>query len=188
MIDNYDSFTYNLVQYLMCLGTEVIVRRNNSITLKEIELMHPDMLVISPGPGSPDGAGICIETVKKFKGVFPILGVCLGHQIIGQVFGAEIVQAEAPVHGKVHSVFHTGKGLFRNLPNPLNVTRYHSLVIKKENMPESLEVTAETSKGEVMAIRHKQYLIEGVQFHPEALLTEFGMDMLKNFLEEARLH
>lgn len=186
MIDNYDSFTYNLVQYLKCLNEDVLVYRNDEISLEEIEKLNPDMIVLSPGPCTPKEAGICRDVVSTFKGQFPILGICLGHQTIGDVFGSNIIRAKEPVHGKVHPIKHKGNGVFKNLPNPLKVTRYHSLVIERETLPNCLEITAETADGEIMGIRHKDYLIEGVQFHPEAILTERGMDILQNFLDEAK--
>ncbi len=186
MIDNYDSFTYNLVQYLKQLGEEVLVKRNDCVTIDEVEKMHPSMIVISPGPRTPAEAGLSKKIVEVFKGRIPILGICLGHQTIGSVFGADIVKALAPVHGKVHLIKHTNKGVFKGLENPLNVTRYHSLIVKKENLPECLEITAWTDDGEIMGLLHKDYLIESVQFHPEAILTEHGMDMLENFLLRAK--
>lgn len=186
MIDNYDSFTYNLVQYLKYLNEDVLVYRNDEISLEEIEKLNPDMIVLSPGPCTPKEAGICRDVVSTFKGQFPILGICLGHQTIGDVFGSNIIRAKEPVHGKVHPIKHKGNGVFKNLPNPLKVTRYHSLVIERETLPNCLEITAETADGEIMGIRHKDYLIEGVQFHPEAILTERGMDILQNFLDEAK--
>ncbi|MCC5911805.1 MAG: aminodeoxychorismate/anthranilate synthase component II [Clostridiaceae bacterium] len=186
MIDNYDSFTYNLTQYLLCLKEEVQVYRNDCITLSEIEDLNPDIIVLSPGPCTPNEAGICIEVVEKFKGKIPILGICLGHQTIGQVFGAKVVRALEPVHGKVHPIQHTDQGVFEGLNNPLKVTRYHSLVIDRSTLPECFEITAETSEGEIMGIKHKKYMIEGVQFHPEAILTEMGMELLNNFLLRAK--
>lgn len=186
MVDNYDSFTYNLVQYLKQLGEEVIVRRNDCVTIDEIEKMNLSMIVISPGPRTPDEAGLSKEIVNVFKGSIPILGICLGHQTIGRVFGADIVKAIAPVHGKVHPVSHLDKGVFEGLKNPLYVTRYHSLVVKKDTVPDCFEITAWTNDGEIMGLLHKEYLIESVQFHPEAILTEHGMDMLKNFLLRAK--
>ncbi|MCC0631002.1 aminodeoxychorismate/anthranilate synthase component II [Clostridioides sp. ZZV15-6388] len=186
MIDNYDSFVYNLVQYIEELGETVIVKRNNEITLRGIEELNPEVIVLSPGPCSPKEAGICIDIVEYFKGKKPILGICLGHQTIGYVFGGNIIKAQQPVHGKVYSINHINKGVFSGLKNPLNVTRYHSLIIDSDTVPEELEVTATTNKGEVMGIRHKKYLIEGVQFHPEAILSEYGHEMLKNFIKEAR--
>lgn len=184
MIDNYDSFTYNLVQYLQMLKQELVVRRNDSITLADIEAMKPDIIVISPGPCSPDQAGISLSLVEEFKGKIPILGICLGHQTIGQAFGAKVVKAAEPVHGKVHEILHKDKGVFQGLHNPLKVTRYHSLVLEKETLPSCLEVTAETKAGEIMGIRHKAYAIEGVQFHPEAILTEQGLELLSNFISK----
>jgi para-aminobenzoate synthetase component 2 len=186
MIDNYDSFTYNLVQYLKCLKEDVLVYRNDSISLEKIEKLNPDMIVLSPGPCTPNEAGICKNVVSAFKGKFPILGICLGHQTIGDVFGCNIIRAKEPVHGKVHPITHIGKGVFKNLPSPLKVTRYHSLVIERESIPDCLEITAETADGEIMGVRHKDYIIEGVQFHPEAVLTESGMNILQNFLNEAK--
>lgn len=184
MIDNYDSFTYNLVQYLQMLKQELLVKRNDSISLVEIEELQPDIIVISPGPCTPDQAGISLSLVEAFKGKIPILGICLGHQTIGQVFGAKVVKAAEPVHGKVHEIMHKDKGVFKGLNNPLKVTRYHSLVLDRNSLPACLEVTAETKTGEVMGIMHKEYAIEGVQFHPEAFLTEQGMELLNNFIDK----
>ncbi|EQE54841.1 glutamine amidotransferase of anthranilate synthase/aminodeoxychorismate synthase family protein [Clostridioides difficile P20] len=186
MIDNYDSFVYNLVQYIEELGETVVVKRNNEIKISDIEELNPEVIVLSPGPCSPKEAGICIDIVEHFKGKKPILGICLGHQTIGHVFGGDIIKAQQPVHGKVYSINHTNKGVFRGLKNPLNVTRYHSLIIDSNTVPKELEITAITDKGEIMGIRHKKYLIEGVQFHPEAILSEYGHEMLKNFITEAR--
>ena len=186
MIDNYDSFVYNLVQYIGELGEEIEIRRNNEISIEEIEKLNPEMIVLSPGPCSPTEAGICIDVVNHFKGKKPILGICLGHQTIGHVFGGQVVKALEPVHGKVHSINHNNKGVFKDLNNPLNVTRYHSLVVSKENLPEELEITALTKEGEIMGLRHKNYHIEGVQFHPEAILSEQGHEVLRNFIKEAR--
>ncbi|ENY8713941.1 aminodeoxychorismate/anthranilate synthase component II [Clostridioides difficile] len=186
MIDNYDSFVYNLVQYIEELGETVVVKRNNEIKISDIEELNPEVIVLSPGPCSPKEAGICIDIVEHFKGKKPILGICLGHQTIGYVFGGDIIKAQQPVHGKVYSINHTNKGVFRGLKNPLNVTRYHSLIIDSNTVPKELEITAITDKGEIMGIRHKKYLIEGVQFHPEAILSEYGHEMLENFITEAR--
>ncbi|HSQ89063.1 aminodeoxychorismate/anthranilate synthase component II [Romboutsia sp.] len=186
MIDNYDSFVYNLVQYIGELGEDVLVKRNNEVSLKEIEELDPEIIVLSPGPCSPKEAGICIDVVNKFKGKKPILGICLGHQTIGHVFGGDVVKATKPVHGKVHSIKHNNKGVFKELNNPLNVTRYHSLVVDLESLPDDLEVTALTKENEIMGIRHKKYLIEGVQFHPEAILSEQGHEILRNFIKQAR--
>lgn len=186
MIDNYDSFVYNLVQYFEELDEEIIVKRNDEITIDDIKTLNPEIIVLSPGPCSPTEAGICIEAVENFKGKIPILGICLGHQTIGQVFGSKIVKAIEPVHGKVHSITHDGKGVFTNIKNPLNVTRYHSLVVDTETLSDELEITAKTKEGEIMGLRHKKYMIEGVQFHPEAVLTECGHELLRNFITLAR--
>lgn len=183
-IDNYDSFTYNIVQYFAELGQEVAVRRNDDITLEEIEALNPQYLVIGPGPCSPKEAGISVAAMRHFAGRLPIMGVCLGHQTIGEAFGGRIVRAKTLMHGKVSPVSHSGKGMFKGLPNPVTCTRYHSLVIERGTLPECLEVTAWTEDGEIMGVRHKEYAVEGVQFHPEALLTEYGHDMLNNFLIE----
>ncbi|MGL5348399.1 MAG: anthranilate synthase component II [Peptostreptococcaceae bacterium] len=186
MIDNYDSFVYNLVQYIGELGEEIVVKRNDEITVKEIEKLNPEIIVLSPGPCSPVEAGVCIEVVNYFKGKKPILGICLGHQTIGHVFGGNVIKAIRPVHGKVNSIKHTNIGVFKKLNNPLNVTRYHSLVIDNNNLPDDLEITAITDENEIMGIRHKKYHIEGVQFHPEAILSEQGHEILRNFINEAR--
>ncbi|MCX7178064.1 MAG: aminodeoxychorismate/anthranilate synthase component II [Proteobacteria bacterium] len=183
MIDNYDSFTYNLVQYFGELGEEVRVYRNDAITLKEIAAMAPARIVISPGPCSPDEAGISVATIKEFAGRIPILGVCLGHQSIGAAFGGAIVHARQLMHGKTSAVHHGGAGVFRGLPNPLRVTRYHSLAIARATLPECLEVTAWTDDQEIMGVRHKTLAVEGVQFHPESILSERGHDLLDNFLK-----
>lgn len=186
MIDNYDSFVYNLVQYLGQLNEEVIIKRNDEISIEEIENLNPEMILLSPGPCSPNESGICIDIVNHFKGKKPIFGICLGHQTIGHVFGANIIKAIRPVHGKVNSIRHNNIGVFENLNNPLKVTRYHSLIIDNNNLPKDLEITALTDENEIMGIRHKKYLIEGVQFHPEAILSEQGHDILRNFLKQAR--
>jgi len=186
VIDNYDSFTYNLVQYVRQLDDEVIVKRNDSITINEIEALAPMMILISPGPCTPAEAGISLAVVQKFKGSIPILGICLGHQTIASAFGAKIVRAIRPVHGKVHSINHSNKGVFEGLKNPLSVTRYHSLVVDKASVPEVLEITAWTEEGEIMGLLHREALIEAVQFHPEAILTEHGLDMLRNFIGRVR--
>jgi anthranilate synthase component 2 len=189
MIDNYDSFTYNLVQYLGELGEDVRVFRNDEITVGEIERLAPDHIVISPGPCTPAEAGVSVETVKTFAGRIPILGVCLGHQSIGQAFGGRIVHAHEIMHGKTSQIFHRDEGVFAGLPDPLEATRYHSLVIEKETLPDCLEITAWTVDGsdgidEIMGVRHRELAVEGVQFHPESILTEHGHDMLRNFLRE----
>lgn len=185
MIDNFDSFTYNLVQYLMQLGREVKVARNNALTLADIRAMNPDMIVLSPGPKTPQEAGICLSVVQELQDEFPILGICLGHQTIGQAFGGSVQKGLEPVHGKVHPIRHRDTGVFKGLKNPIQVTRYHSLVVDRETLPDCLEITAETLEGEIMGLRHKDKLIEGVQFHPEAILTENGLEMLANFLRLA---
>ena len=182
VIDNYDSFTYNLVQYLGELGAGVLVRRNDRITLDEIEDLRPERIVLSPGPCTPAQAGICVPLILRFAGQFPILGVCLGHQSIGVAFGGDVVRNDRIMHGKTSWIHHQDQGVFRGLPNPFEATRYHSLVIRRETMPECLEITAETAEGEVMGVRHRKYPVEGVQFHPESVLTQNGKDLLKNFL------
>ena len=184
MIDNYDSFTYNLVQYFGELGQEVKVFRNDAISLSEIARLNPDYLVISPGPCAPAQAGISLAAIREFAGKIPLLGVCLGHQSIGEAFGGRVVHAKKLMHGKVSPVHHNNVGMFRNLPNPVTCTRYHSLAVERETLPECLEITAWTEDGEIMGMRHKMLAVEGVQFHPESILTEHGHDMLKNFLEE----
>lgn len=186
MIDNYDSFVYNLVQYLKMLKEDVVVVRNDEISIKDIRAMNPQIIVISPGPCTPNEAGISLDVVRELKGEYPILGICLGHQTIGMAFGANVVKATMPIHGKVYPINHGDKGVFSNLPNPLKVTRYHSLIVEKESVPDCLEITAETEAGEIMGFKHKEYLIEGVQFHPEAVLTECGLELLGNFLIEAK--
>ena len=185
MIDNYDSFTYNLVQYFGELGEDVKVFRNDAITLKEIAAMKPARIVVSPGPCSPAEAGISVAAIKEFAGKIPLLGVCLGHQGIGAAFGGEIVHARQLMHGKTSPVTHAGLGVFAGLPNPLTVTRYHSLAIRRETLPACLDVTAWTEDGEIMGVRHRELNVEGVQFHPESILTECGHELLKNFLKGA---
>lgn len=182
MIDNYDSFTYNIVQYLGELGEDVRVFRNDKITIREIEDMAPERIVISPGPCTPREAGISVEVIRHFAGKVPILGVCLGHQSIGAAFGGEIIRAPRLMHGKTSMIYHDGKTIFEALPNPFEATRYHSLIIKKETLPECLEITALTDQGEIMGVRHREFVIEGVQFHPESILTKVGKDLLRNFL------
>ena len=189
MIDNYDSFTYNLVQYFGELGQEVCVYRNDEISISEIETLKPNHIVISPGPCTPNEAGISLDLIEKMAGKFPFLGVCLGFQAIVQVFGGNIIGAQKIMHGKVSPIHHTGKGVFKNLKNPLNATRYHSLVAEKPTLPDCFEVTAWTNKEngdieEIMGVRHKSYNIEGVQFHPESILTEHGHQMLNTFLQD----
>ncbi|RAU95936.1 aminodeoxychorismate/anthranilate synthase component II [Paenibacillus sp. YN15] len=182
VIDNYDSFTYNLVQYLGELGKEVQVRRNDEIDLEGIAALKPDHILISPGPCTPNEAGISLALIERFKGEIPILGVCLGHQSIGQAFGGDVIRAERLMHGKTSEIHHDGKGVFRDLPNPFTATRYHSLIVKRETLPDCLEITAWTEEGEIMGLRHKEYAIEGVQFHPESIITQNGHKMLANFL------
>lgn len=186
MIDNYDSFTYNLVHYLGELGEKVLVFRNDKITLEEVGKLNPDMVVVSPGPCTPKEAGISVDLIKEFAGRIPILGVCLGHQSIGYAFGGNIVRAQRLLHGKTSQIYHDGRGVYEDVPNPFEATRYHSLLIEKKSLPNKLEVTAWTDEGEIMGVRHKEYLIEGVQFHPESILTRHGKDILKNFIKIAR--
>ena len=183
MIDNYDSFTYNLVQYLGELGEEVRTFRNDQVTLQEIEAMRPDRIMLSPGPCTPDEAGISLSVIEHFKGQVPIMGVCLGHQTIGQAFGGDVVHAKSIMHGKTSSIRHINRGVFKDIPNPFTVTRYHSLVIERKTLPACLEVTAWTDDYQIMGVRHRELAIEGVQFHPESILTEHGHALLKNFLE-----
>lgn len=182
MIDNYDSFTYNLVQYLGEMGEELKVFRNDRITCDEIAAIKPDYLMISPGPCTPNEAGISLEVIQRFAGVIPIFGVCLGHQSIAQVFGGNVIRAERLMHGKTSRINHDGRTIFNGIPSPYKATRYHSLIVERESIPDCFEISAETDKGEIMAIRHKDYPIEGVQFHPESITTEYGKLLLKNFL------
>ena len=182
MIDNYDSFTYNLVQYLGELGQVIKVHRNDQVTVDEVVREKPEKIVISPGPCTPNEAGVSNEVLRRFAGKVPILGVCLGHQCIGHVFGGEIVRAARLMHGKTSMIQHDGKTIFKDLPNPFEATRYHSLIIKRETLPQCLEVTAETDQGEIMGVRHNDHQVEGVQFHPESILTQAGKDLLRNFL------
>lgn len=184
VIDNYDSFTYNLVQYLGELGEEVTVRRNDEIGIQEIERMAPDHILISPGPCTPNEAGISLELIDHFKGKIPIFGVCLGHQAIGQAFGGKVVRAERLMHGKTSPIQHRGTSVFQGMESPFTATRYHSLIVERESLPDCLEVTAETAEGEIMGLRHKEYPIEGVQFHPESIITDHGHTMLRNFLNQ----
>jgi anthranilate synthase component 2 len=183
MIDNYDSFTYNLVQYFGELGEDVHTYRNDEITLEKIAVLKPDRICISPGPCTPNEAGVSVPLLKNFAGKLPILGVCLGHQSIGAAFGGKIIRAQQVMHGKTSVIQHTGLGVFKNIPNPYTVIRYHSLAIERSSLPDCLEVTAWTEDGEIMAVRHKEFAIEGVQFHPESILSEHGHALLKNFLE-----
>lgn len=185
MIDNYDSFTYNLVHYLGEIGEKVVVFRNDKITLEEAGKLNPDMIVVSPGPCTPKEAGVSVDLIKEFAGRTPILGVCLGHQSIGYAFGGNIVRAKSLLHGKTSQIYHDGKRIYESIPNPFEATRYHSLLVEKESLPDELEITAWTDEGEIMGIRHKEYLIEGVQFHPESILTKYGKELLRNFVRAA---
>jgi len=188
MIDNYDSFTYNLVQYLALLGETVAVRRNDRVTVTEIIDLRPDYLFLSPGPGTPDDAGVLLEAVQKCAGRLPVFGVCLGLQAIGQAYGGRVVRARAPMHGKISLVHHDGKSIFAGLPSPFKAVRYHSLVVERESLPACLEVSAWTDEGEIMGLRHRELPVEGVQFHPESMLSEHGLDLLANFLRGSDLH
>ncbi|UPW83409.1 aminodeoxychorismate/anthranilate synthase component II [Lysinibacillus sp. Ag94] len=183
MIDNYDSFTYNLVQYFGEFGHELVVKRNDVLTVKDIEQLTPDMIVISPGPCSPNEAGESLNIIKYFAGNIPILGVCLGHQAIAQVFGGNVIRAERLMHGKTSPVLHAEIGLHKGMPNPFAATRYHSLIVERETLPACFEVTAWTEEGEIMGIRHKDYPIEGVQYHPESIMTERGKELLRQFID-----
>ncbi|KZZ86549.1 aminodeoxychorismate/anthranilate synthase component II [Bacillus sp. SJS] len=183
MIDNYDSFTYNLVQYLGELGEELMVRRNDEITIQEIRELNPEFLMISPGPCSPNEAGISLEAIREFAGEIPIFGVCLGHQSIAQVFGGDVVRAERLMHGKVSEIQHDGQTIFSGIETPFLATRYHSLIVKNETLPDCFIVSAKTEQNEIMAIRHKELPIEGVQFHPESIMTSAGKKLLKNFIQ-----
>ncbi|MFU1796694.1 aminodeoxychorismate/anthranilate synthase component II [Paenibacillus azoreducens] len=183
VIDNYDSFTYNLVQYLGELGEDVKVFRNDEIDIRGIEELAPDHILISPGPCTPNEAGISLEAIEQFKGKIPIFGVCLGHQAIGAAFGGKVVRAERLMHGKTSPIIHQGTSVFEGLPSPFTATRYHSLLVERSTLPDCLEITAETEEGEIMGLRHKEYPIEGVQFHPESIITDYGHQMLRNFLK-----
>lgn len=186
VIDNYDSFTYNLVQYIGELGEEAVVRRNDEIDLAGIADMRPDHILISPGPCTPNEAGISLALIERFKGEIPILGVCLGHQAIGQAFGGEVVRAERLMHGKTSPIHHDGRTIFDQVPSPFTATRYHSLIVKRETLPDVLEISAWTAEGEIMGLRHRAYPIEGVQFHPESIVTEHGLTILRNFIAQTR--
>jgi anthranilate synthase component 2 len=183
MIDNYDSFTYNIVQYLGELGEDVQVHRNDRITIAEIEALNPARIVVSPGPCSPEEAGISVAAIRHFAGKIPLLGVCLGHQAIGAAFGGNVVRSSTLMHGKTSPIHHNGQGLFRGLPNPFDATRYHSLVVERATIPDCLEITAWVAEGEIMGLAHRELPVWGVQFHPESILTVGGMDLLRNFLE-----
>lgn len=182
MIDNYDSFTYNLVQYLGEMGADLQVHRNDKITVDEIADLNPERILISPGPCTPKEAGVSVETIKRFAGEVPIFGVCLGHQSIGYAYGGNIIRASRMMHGKTSMIHHDGKGIFQGIPNPFRAIRYHSLLIERETIPDCLEITAETDMGEIMGVRHREFAVEGVQFHPESILTDHGKDLLRNFL------
>ncbi|KAA8787378.1 para-aminobenzoate synthetase component 2 [Paenibacillus sp. 4624] len=186
VIDNYDSFTYNLVQYLGELGETVEVRRNDEIDLAGIEALAPDHILISPGPCTPNEAGISLAVIDHFKGSIPIFGVCLGHQAIGQAFGGNVIRADRMMHGKTSEMHHQGTSVFTGLPSPFTATRYHSLIVERSSLPDCLEITAETAEGEIMGLRHKTYAIEGVQFHPESIITDHGHQMLRNFLSQQK--
>ena len=186
MIDNYDSFTYNLVQYLNQLGAEVLVRRNDEIALAEIEILAPEAIFLSPGPCSPQEAGITVEVIRHFYQTIPILGVCLGHQAIGYAFGADVVRADRVMHGKTSDILNDGQTIFKGLPNPFTAGRYHSLIVDRDSLPPCLQITAETKEGEVMGIRHETYPVEGIQFHPESILTPQGKRIIRNFLNMVR--
>jgi anthranilate synthase/aminodeoxychorismate synthase-like glutamine amidotransferase len=183
VIDNYDSFTYNLVQYLGELGADILVKRNDEVTVDQVRALKPERLLISPGPCSPKEAGVSVDLVRNLAGAIPLLGVCLGHQSIGYAFGGDIVRAKRLMHGKTSEIRHDGKGVFKGLPNPFKATRYHSLAIRRETLPAVLEITAESEDGEIMGVRHRTLAVEGVQFHPESILTESGKMLLANFLE-----
>jgi 4-amino-4-deoxychorismate synthase (2-amino-4-deoxychorismate-forming) component II len=185
VIDNYDSFTYNLVQYLGEMGEELAVHRNDQISVEEVEAMAPDRIIISPGPCTPNEAGISVATIRRMARRTPILGVCLGHQSIGQAFGGEIVRAGRLMHGKTSPIQHDGRTIFRGLPSPFEATRYHSLLVRRDTLPDCLEISAETEEGEIMGLRHRDLPVEGVQFHPESVLTEHGKELLRNFVQGA---
>ena len=182
VIDNYDSFTFNLVQYFGQLGVTMRVFRNDELTPAEAERLNPDRVLISPGPCTPSDAGVSLDIIKTFAGKKPVLGVCLGHQSIGQIFGGNVIRAPRQMHGKLSPITHTGRGIFRGLPSPFTATRYHSLIVERSSLPDCLEITAESSDGEIMGLQHKQFSVHGVQFHPESIATEGGMQILKNFL------
>ena len=188
LIDNYDSFTYNLYQYLSELGAQVAVRRNDAVTLDDIAAMQPDHIVISPGPCTPNEAGLSCRIIETFGQSIPLLGVCLGHQAIGQVYGGRVVRAPEPMHGKTSQMYHTGQGVFQHLPEPFSANRYHSLIVERTSLPDVLEITAETADGLIMGLRHRTYPVEGVQFHPESIMTPVGKDLLRNFLEKGTTH
>jgi anthranilate synthase/aminodeoxychorismate synthase-like glutamine amidotransferase len=187
LLDNYDSFTYNLYQYLSELGAEVVVRRNDRVSIEDIEELQPERIVISPGPCTPSEAGISCDAVAHFGARIPILGVCLGHQSIGQVYGGRVIRAPEPMHGKTSLMHHQGQGVFQSLPQPFEAIRYHSLIVERDTLPAELEITAETQEGLIMGLRHRHYPVEGVQFHPESIMTSVGKDLLRNFLQVGRV-
>ena len=187
MIDNYDSFTYNIVQYIQEIGYDVTVYRNNKITLNEIETLQPKSIFLSPGPGTPNEAGMCMEIITRFSNSIPIFGVCLGHQAIAQAFGGKIIRAKEVMHGKTSKIIHDGKTIFKKIPVPFNAMRYHSLIVDPNTIPSCLEITAWSETGEIMGVRHKEFAVEGVQFHPESILSEFGKNLLNNFIEKYSL-
>ncbi|QJD85886.1 aminodeoxychorismate/anthranilate synthase component II [Cohnella herbarum] len=184
VIDNYDSFTYNLVQYLGELGEEIVVHRNDEIDLDGIAKLAPDHILISPGPCTPNEAGVSLALLERFKGEIPIFGVCLGHQAIGQAFGGDVIRADQLMHGKTSEIAHDGRTIFEGLPSPFTATRYHSLIVKRDTLPDCLEISAETEDGLIMGLRHKEYVVEGVQFHPESIMTDYGLQILRNFLSQ----
>ena len=184
VLDNYDSFTYNLVQYFGDFGQEVVVRRNDEITIPEIEALKPDRICVSPGPCTPSEAGLSNEVIRHFAGKIPVLGVCLGHQCMGEVFGGKVIRAPRLMHGKTSPIQHKGVGVFSGLPDPFEATRYHSLIVERESLPDCLEITAETAEGEIMGLRHREFSVQGVQFHPESILTIHGRDLLLNFVKQ----
>jgi len=186
MIDNYDSFVYNLVRYMREIGEEIVIKRNDKMTLEEIASLNPEGIILSPGPKRPEDAGISEAVVRKFAGEIPILGICLGHQIIGHVYGAKIIEGKKPMHGKVSAIDHVEQGLYKNIAMPFNGTRYHSLIIESESLPDIFQVTSQTEDGTIMGITHKKLFLDGVQFHPEAELTDYGHELLKNFVRKCR--
>ena len=183
LLDNYDSFTYNLLHYLGELGKEVVVKRNDALSAADVLAMKPEAIVISPGPGTPEESGICLDLVKQAAGKIPLLGVCLGHQSIGQAFGGKVIRAPQPMHGKVSAIRHQGKSVFKGLPSPFTATRYHSLMVEKTSLPDCLEITAETEDGIIMGLQHKEFNMHGVQFHPESIASEYGHELLRNFID-----
>ncbi|WP_409295241.1 anthranilate synthase component II [Peribacillus sp. SCS-26] len=181
LIDNYDSFTYNLYQYVLEIGKDILIKRNDEITIEEIERLNPEFILLSPGPGTPDDAGICLEVIRHFHTSIPILGICLGHQAIAQAFGGKVIKAGRPMHGKVSEVSHDGRGVFSHIESSFSVTRYHSLAVERQSIPGCLELSAVSGDGEIMGIRHREYKVEGLQFHPESIMSEHGHQLLRNF-------